>query len=75
MDRAVPTNYQLAAKVFAIGNTQAIRLPKAFRLDALMAAIAQNPLHNHFLSDTRRQNSPPKNRKKAAEDQLTQLGQ
>jgi hypothetical protein len=75
LDRAVPTNYQLAAKVFAIGNTQAIRLPKAFRLDAQMAAIAQNPLHDHFLSDASRQNSPPKNRKKPAEDQLTQLGQ
>jgi hypothetical protein len=48
LDRAVPTNYQLAAKVFAIGNTQVIRLPKVFWLDALMAAIAQNPLHNHF---------------------------
>ena len=80
------------AKVFTNGNSQAIRLPKAFRvdvdemwiarnevtgeitlkpkdtealrkrrLDALMAAIAENPLPNNFLSDASRQNNPPKN--------------
>ena len=80
------------AKVFTNGNSQAIRLPKAFRvdvdemwiarnevtgeitlkpkdtetlrkrrLDALMAAIAENPLPEDFLSDTSRQNKPPKN--------------
>ena len=80
------------AKVFTNGNSQAIRLPKAFRvdvdemwiarnevtgeitlkpkdtetlrqrrLDALMAAIAQNPLPDDFLSDTSRQNKQPKN--------------
>ncbi len=80
------------AKVFTNGNSQAIRLPKAFRvdvdemwiarnevtgeitlkpkdtetlrkrrLDALMAAIADNPLPDNFLSDTSRQNKPPKN--------------
>ena len=80
------------AKVFTNGNSQAIRLPKAFRvdvdemwiarnevtgeitlkpkdtetlrqrrLDALMAAIAENPLPDEFLSDDRRQNNPPKN--------------
>ncbi len=80
------------AKVFTNGNSQAIRLPKAFRvdvdemwiarnevtgeitlkpkdtailrqrrLDALMAAIAQNPLPDDFLSDASRQNNPPKN--------------
>jgi len=31
------------------------------RLDALMAAIADNPLPDDFLSDTSRQNKPPKN--------------
>jgi antitoxin VapB len=80
------------AKVFANGHSQAIRLPKAFRvdvdemwiarnevtgeitlkpkdtetlrlrrLDALMAAIADNPLPDDFLSDASRQNKPPKN--------------
>ena len=80
------------AKVFTNGNSQAIRLPKAFRvdvdemwiarnevtgeitlkpkdtealrkrrLDALMAAIAENPLPDNFLSDASRQNNPPKN--------------
>jgi antitoxin VapB len=80
------------AKVFSNGHSQAIRLPKAFRvdvdemwiarnevtgeitlkpkdtetlrkrrLDALMAAIADNPLPDDFLSDTSRQNKPPKN--------------
>ena len=80
------------AKVFSNGNSQAIRLPKAFRvdvdemwiarnevtgeitlkpkdtealrkrrLDALMAAIAENPLPDNFLSDASRQNNPPKN--------------
>ena len=80
------------AKVFTNGNSQAIRLPKAFRvdvdemwiarnevtgeitlkpkdtetlrkrrLDALMAAIAENPLPDDFLSDASRQNKPPKN--------------
>ena len=80
------------AKVFTNGHSQAIRLPKAFRvvvdemwitrnevtgeitlkpkdtetlrqrrLDALMAAIADNPLPNDFLSDASRQNHPPKN--------------
>ena len=80
------------AKVFTNGNSQAIRLPKAFRvdvdemwiarneltgeitlkpkdtealrqrrLDALMAAIAENPLPDNFLSDSSRLNNPPKN--------------
>ena len=80
------------AKVFTNGNSQAIRLPKAFRvdvdemwiarnevtgeitlrpkdtailrqrrLDALMAAIAENPLPDDFLSDASRHNKPPKN--------------
>ena len=80
------------AKVFTNGNSQAIRLPKAFRvdvdemwiarneltgeitlkpkdtetlrkrrLDALMAAIADNPLPDDFLSDASRQNKPLKN--------------
>jgi antitoxin VapB len=80
------------AKVFTNGNSQAIRLPKAFRvdvdemwiarnevtgeitlkpkdtetlrqrrLDALMAAIAENPLPDDFLSDASRQNNPPIN--------------
>ena len=80
------------AKVFTNGNSQAIRLPKAFRvdveemwiarnevtgeitlkpkdtealrqrrLDALMAAIADNPLPDDFLSDASRQNMPPQN--------------
>ena len=80
------------AKVFTNGHSQAIRLPKAFRvdvdemwiarnevtgeitlkpkdtetlrkrrLDALMAAIADNPLPDDFLSDASRQNNPPKN--------------
>lgn len=80
------------AKVFTNGHSQAIRLPKAFRvdvdemwiarnevtgeitlkpkdtetlrqrrLDALMAAIAENPLPDDFLSDASRQNNPPKN--------------
>ncbi|ALK89263.1 antitoxin [Limnohabitans sp. 63ED37-2] len=80
------------AKVFTNGHSQAIRLPKAFRvdvdemwiarnevtgeitlkpkdtetlrqrrLDALMAAIADNPLPNDFLSDASRKNKPPKN--------------
>ena len=80
------------AKVFTNGNSQAIRLPKAFRvdvdemwitrnevtgeitlkpkdtetlrqrrLDALMAAIAENPLPDDFLSDASRQNKSPKN--------------
>jgi len=80
------------AKVFTNGNSQAIRLPKAFRvdvdemwiarnevtgeitlkpkdsetlrqrrLDALMAAIAENPLPDDFLPDASRQNNPPKN--------------
>jgi antitoxin VapB len=80
------------AKVFTNGHSQAIRLPKAFRvdvdemwiarnevtgeitlkpkdtetlrlrrLDALMAAIAENPLPDDFLSDTSRLNNPPKN--------------
>jgi hypothetical protein len=31
------------------------------RLDALMAAIAENPLPDDFLSDASRQNNPPKN--------------
>ena len=78
------------AKVFSNGHSQAIRLPKAFRvdvdemwiarnevtgeitlkpkdterlrkrrLDALMAAIAENPLPDNFLSDDSRQNNPP----------------
>lgn len=80
------------AKVFTNGNSQAIRLPKAFRvdvdemwiarneatgeitlkpkntealrkrrLDALVAAIAENPLPDNFLSDASRLNNPPKN--------------
>jgi antitoxin VapB len=80
------------AKVFTNGHSQAIRLPKAFRvdvdemwiarnevtgeitlkpkdtetlrkrrLDTLMAAIAENPLPDDFLSDASRQNNPPKN--------------
>ena len=80
------------AKVFTNGNSQAIRLPKALRvdvdemwidrnevtgeitlkpkvtdtlrhrrLDALMAAIAENPLPDNFLSDANRRNDPPKN--------------
>ena len=80
------------AKVFTNGHSQAIRLPKAFRvdvdemwsarnevtgeislkpkdtetlrkrrLDALMAAIADNPLPDEFLSDASRQNNPPQN--------------
>ena len=80
------------AKVFTNGHSQAIRLPKAFRvnvdemwiaknevtgeitlkpqdtealrqrrLDALMAAIAENPLPDSFLSDASRRNNPPKN--------------
>ncbi len=80
------------AKVFTNGNSQAIRLPKAFRvnveemwidrndvtgeitlrpkdteelrqkrLDTLMAAIAENPLPDSFLSDASRQNDPPQN--------------
>ena len=80
------------AKVVTNGNSQAIRLPKAFRvdvdemwiarnevtgeitlkpkdtailrqrrLDALMAAIAENPLPDDFLSDASRLNNPPKN--------------
>ena len=80
------------AKVFTNGHSQAIRLPKAFRvdvdemwiarnevtgeitlkpkdtetlrkrrLDALMAAIAENPLPDNFLSDSSRLNNPPKN--------------
>ena len=80
------------AKVFTNGHCQAIRLPKAFRvnvdemwiarnevtgeitlkpkdtetlrqrrLDALMAAIAENPLPDDFLSDASRQNKPPNN--------------
>ena len=80
------------AKVFTNGNSQAIRLPKAFRvdvdemwidrnevtgeitlkpkdtealrkrrLDALMAAIADNPLPDTFLSEAGRQNNPPQN--------------
>jgi len=80
------------AKVFTNGHSQAIRLPKAFRvdvdemwiarnevtgeitlkpkdtealrnrrLDSLMAAIAENPLPDNFLSDASRQNNPPKN--------------
>ena len=31
------------------------------RLDALMAAIADNPLPDDFLSDASRQNHPPEN--------------
>jgi len=80
------------AKVFSSGNSQAIRLPKAFRvdveemwiarnevtgeitlkpkdtkelrqrrLDALMAAIAESPLPDSFLSEASRRNSPPVN--------------
>jgi antitoxin VapB len=80
------------AKVFTNGHSQAIRLPKAFRvdvdemwiarnevtgeitlkpkdtetlrqhrLDALVAAIAENPLPDDFLSDASRQSKPPKN--------------
>jgi antitoxin VapB len=80
------------AKVFTNGHSQAVRLPKAFRvnvdemwiarnevtgeitlkpkdtetlrkrrLDELMAAIADNPLPDDFLSDASRQNKPPKN--------------
>ena len=80
------------AKVFTNGNSQAIRLPKAFRvdvdemwiarnevtgeitlkpkdsetlrkhrLDALVAAIAETPLPDNFLSDDRRLNNPPQN--------------
>ena len=80
------------AKVFTNGHSQAIRLPKAFRvnvnemwiaknevtgeitlkpkdtaeirlkrLDALMAAIAENPLPDNFLSEASRQHAPPKN--------------
>ena len=80
------------AKVFTNGNSQAIRLPKAFRvdveemwiarnevtgeitlkpkdtvglrhkrLDQLMAAIAESPLPDDFLSDASRQNEPQKN--------------
>ena len=80
------------AKVFTNGNSQAIRLPKAFRvdvdemwiarneatgeitlkpkdsetlrkhrLDALVAAIAETPLPDNFLSDASRQNNPPQN--------------
>ena len=78
------------AKVFTNGNSQAIRLPKAFRVDVeemwiarndvtgeitlkpkdttelrhrrlnqLMAAIAENPLPDSFLSESSRQNDPP----------------
>jgi antitoxin VapB len=80
------------AKVFTNGHSQAIRLPKAFRVDvdemwiarnevtgeitlkpkdtetlrkrrleALMAAIADNPLPDDFLSEASRQNHLPKN--------------
>ena len=80
------------AKVFTNGHSQAIRLPKAFRvdvdemwiarnevtgeitlkpkdtetlrkrrLDALMAAITDNPLPGDFLSDGSRQNHSPQN--------------
>lgn len=80
------------AKVFTNGHSQAIRLPKAFRVDveemwitrnevtgeitlkpkdteelrqrrleALMAAIAENPLPDSFLSDDSRRNKPPRN--------------
>jgi antitoxin VapB len=79
------------AKVFTNGHSQAIRLPKAFRVNVdemwiarnevtgeitlkpkdtetlrqrrlatLMAAIAENPLPDDFLSDASRQNKPPK---------------
>ncbi len=78
------------AKVFVTGNSQAIRLPKAFRvdveemwisrdeltgaitlmpkdatqlrqqrLDALIAAIAENPLPDSFLAEETRRNDPP----------------
>lgn len=81
-----------SVKVFTNGNSQAIRLPKAFRvdveemwiarnevtgeitlkpkdavemrnrrLDQLMAAIAESPLPDDFLSDASRLNEPPKN--------------
>ena len=36
-------------------------LRREVRLDALMAAIAENPLPDDFLSDSSRQNNPPKN--------------
>ena len=80
------------AKVFTNGHSQAIRLPKAFRvnvdemwiarneatgeitlkpkdsetlrkhrLDALVAAIAEAPLPDNFLSDASRLNTPPQN--------------
>lgn len=80
------------AKIFTNGNSQAVRLPKAFRvnvdemwitrnevtgeitlkpkdtetlrqrrLDALMAAIAETPLPDDFLSDASRLNNPPEN--------------
>ena len=82
----------ITAKVFTNGHSQAIRLPKAFRVEVeemwiarnevtgeitlkpkdtvelrrkrlgqLMAAIAENPLPDSFLSDASRQNDPPKN--------------
>jgi hypothetical protein len=39
-------------------DTETLRLR---RLDALMDAIAENPLPDNFLSDASRQNNPPKN--------------
>ncbi|MBX3689083.1 hypothetical protein [Dokdonella sp.] len=78
------------AKVFITGHSQAIRLPKAYRVDveemwisrnevtgeltlrpkdtgllrqqrlaALMAAIAEDPLPDDFLSESQRRNAPP----------------
>lgn len=83
---------QATAKVFSTGNSQAVRLPKAFRvdvqemwiarnevtgeitlrpkdpgdlrrrrLDALLAAIADNPLPDSFLSEASRHNAAPVN--------------
>lgn len=78
------------AKVFTTGHSQAIRLPKAYRVDveemwisrnevtgeitlrpkdtgllrqqrleALVSAIAENPLPRDFLSESQRRNAPP----------------
>lgn len=82
---------QATAKVFNTGHSQAVRLPKAFRVDAremwisknqvtgeitlkpkdedlrqrnlakLFKMIEDNPLPDDFLSETSRQNDPPRN--------------
>jgi antitoxin VapB len=48
---------------FTNGHSQAMRLPKAFRVDVdqMMAAIAENPLPSSFLSEASRQHTPTKN--------------